>query len=1014
MDTLITVNNINKQLKQNQDILTSPISGLSKYIMAKDPLYFSSSLLNKINTVGQSGEISDNYQLIDGYIFNKQGNEAYIAISSKYPVSETSKNAILIESIEKAIENTQHNIVGNKLAIDYIGASAISVDNAKRIKTDSLISTTLAIALILILLIYFFRDFRAILIICFSIVFGSLFALAFLALLKGSVSVIAIGIGSVIVGIAVNYPLHFLAHLQQATKAMPSDSLANRKSTIFSVLKEIVPPLVTGNITTVGAFLSIMFISSDAMRDLGLFASLLLVGTILFVLVFAAHLFKTTLFSSKKVQHSNTLLNKVADLDIEKNKFVIWSVVILTIPLFILSGNTSFETDMNAINYVSDSQRAKLNKMIAQTQNQSTVYCVSQADNMQSSIENNEIAEQKIEQLIADSLITKSSGLKNFIPSSNMQKHKIEMWNRYWEGKKDTFINNLRQIASKYNFSASATEGIEGILEKDYTIQKTDYFQPILASFASNYIYESGENCLIFSTLEVKKENIEKVETLLNSIKPQQVSNQNSSIFAFENRKIFDTMIEALSSDFNYVLYVCGIIVFLFLTFSFGRLELSIIAFTPLIIGWIWILGIMGLFDIKFNIVNIILATFIFGQGDDYTIFVTEGLIHEHTCGKKMLAHYKQSILLSAIIMLISIGSLIFAKHPAMHSLAEVTIIGMFCVVLMAYLFPPLMFKWLTTRNNKQRSMPITALNFAKTIFAFVVFVVGTLVLTLIGFVLITLCGKSKQHKEMYHICLCKTFRFLVKVMPQVDYHLTNERGNDLDKCFACPSIIISNHQSHLDLLYLLSLSPKIVCLTNKWVWNCPFYGWIIRYADFICTDNLNIADEQSNEKGLNKIKTLIADGYSILIFPEGRRSEDCSIRRFHQGAFYLADKLNVGILPIIIHGIGHVFPKTEFSLRKGRVDVRIINTPKFENNTKTYIAIASAWQKEYQSQYDKIAQQIETADYFASLVYHNYIYKGRKIEAQVKQNLKKEANYAQQIAALPDNGIVHIDNCGL
>lgn len=118
-------------------------------------------------------------------------------------------------------------------------------------------------------------------------------------------------------------------------------------------------------------------------------------------------------------------------------------------------------------------------------------------------------------------------------------------------------------------------------------------------------------------------------------------------------------------------------------------------------VSWLWILGIMALFGMQFNIVNIILATFIFGQGDDYTIFMTEGAMYEYAYRRKMLASYKHSIIISALIMFIGIGTLIVARHPALHSLAEVTIAGMFSVVLMAYIFPPLVFKfWCDTMAN--------------------------------------------------------------------------------------------------------------------------------------------------------------------------------------------------------------------------------------------------------------------------------------------------------------------------
>jgi hypothetical protein len=163
-----------------------------------------------------------------------------------------------------------------------------------------------------------------------------------------------------------------------------------------------------------------------------------------------------------------------------------------------------------------------------------------------------------------------------------------------------------------------------------------------------------------------------------------------------------------LSDNFNYIGWVCGLIVFFFLWFSLGSFELAILSFLPMAISWLWIMGIMTLLGIHFNVVNVILATFIFGQGDDYTIFMAEGCQYEYAYRKKMIASYKNSIIISALIMFFGIGTLIFAKHPALHSLAEVTIIGMFTVVFMAYLIPPLLFKWLVSKNGTYRKRPLT------------------------------------------------------------------------------------------------------------------------------------------------------------------------------------------------------------------------------------------------------------------------------------------------------------------
>jgi hypothetical protein len=205
----------------------------------------------------------------------------------------------------------------------------------------------------------------------------------------------------------------------------------------------------------------------------------------------------------------------------------------------------------------------------------------------------------------------------------------------------------------------------------------------------------------VVDVIDARGKDFEALESALNE-------QLGSGGYSFDFVRMNSAIANSLSDDFNYIGFACGFIVFLFLWLSFGRFELSLLAFLPMALGWIWILGIMSMLGMKFNIVNVILATFIFGQGDDYTIFITDGLIEEYAYRKKLLPSFKNSIVISALIMFIGMGSLIVAKHPALHSLAEVTIVGMFTVVLMAWVVPPLVFSWLVKRHGLVRPEPIT------------------------------------------------------------------------------------------------------------------------------------------------------------------------------------------------------------------------------------------------------------------------------------------------------------------
>jgi 1-acyl-sn-glycerol-3-phosphate acyltransferase len=398
------------------------------------------------------------------------------------------------------------------------------------------------------------------------------------------------------------------------------------------------------------------------------------------------------------------------------------------------------------------------------------------------------------------------------------------------------------------------------------------------------------------------------------------------------------------------------------------------------------------------------LATFIFGQGDDYTIFMTEGLMYEFAYNRKMLATYKKSIALSALIMFVGMGMLIFAKHPALRSLAEVTVVGMISVVLMSYIFPSFLFRLLTVRKGKKRLMPVTLRNMFWMIYSFVVFLIINIGISIIGRAMFAFGKATEKKKLRYHKMLYNVANFVIKRIPQVKTTFDNMSGDTFDK----PGVIICNHQSHIDIMCVMMLTPKLIILTNDWVWNSPFYGRLIKYADYYPVSN-------GIENAIDKLRDAVGRGYSIVIFPEGTRSPDCSIQRFHRGAFYLADELNIDIIPVMIHGVGHVLPKKEFMLRKGEIHIQVMPriTPDDSRFSRDYPSRTKDIRRYYVDEYRKLCLEKETPDYYADLVMHNYIYKGAAIEREVRRNLRKHKNFVEEIAAQSDEGEATIENIG-
>lgn len=172
---------------------------------------------------------------------------------------------------------------------------------------------------------------------------------------------------------------------------------------------------------------------------------------------------------------------------------------------------------------------------------------------------------------------------------------------------------------------------------------------------------------------------------------------------------------------------------------------------------------------------------------------------------------------------------------------------------------------------------------------------------------------------------------------------------------FSRPHIIVSNHQSHLDLMCQLVFTPKVVFLTNRWVWNNPFYGFLIRHAEYLpVVDGL--------EPLMPRLRSLVARGYSIAVYPEGTRSADCRIGRFHQGAFYLARELGLDILPMILYGPGKVLPKRSYHLHPGTFYVEMAQPLSAADLSAMgdLRAQAATLRRLYRRRYEAIANDIE------------------------------------------------------
>ncbi len=979
LESLTSPEAIKHKMQANYDNLLSPMGVAIKDIVVKDPLGLGSSALSGLQVFGEAAS----YSLYDGYIFSEDMSMMLVMVDPVYGTGSTGKNEALVSSIEEQAKVVMQQCPN--VSIEHFGGPSVAVYNARQIKMDTMITLSIAILIIVIFISLAFRNWWAMVLISVPVLFGGIFALAMIYFINGSISAIAIGAGAAVFGIAMSYSIHVLSHREHT-------------QSIRQVIQELSYPLTIGSFTTIGAFLGLLFTNSKLLRDFGLFAALSLIGTTFFCLIFLPHL-----LSEKKPDKQSKLLiwiERINRYRYDSNKWLVGFIVILVGICLFWYNDVRFDSDMMHLNYESEKLKKTEQKLnsIYNGSNKKVLF-VSAHVNDDSLLVAYATLNKKLALLQAEGKIEKSLSAQQYLIPIEVQKQRIKCWNDFWTKKRrDNVIAQVEKNSAALQFTPGCFSQLGTLLDKQYVpisfSAKELSTSPLFKDWASSVDSLS----MLLTQVTIKNKFKEEVYHRLAADKDLVIVDR--SYFA-------QKMAKSINNDFNLIFVICAILVFIALLLSYGRIELAIMAFIPMAVSWIIILGLMAIFGIEFNIVNIILSTFIFGIGDDFSIFIMDGLLNEYKTGKKMLSSHKTAIFFSAFTTIVGMGALIFAGHPALKSLSMISLLGMVAVLLISYTVQPIIFRLLITSQVGRGGLPLTAMGILRSLFAYVIFLLGCLMLQVLMVVLWIVPFNKKQKKYWFHIAVSGATRMIVSVMFMIRKVHINRYSEDFKK----PAVIVANHQSFIDILVLLGLNPKMVMVTNGWVWQSPFFGRIVRYADFYHSSN-------GYESLVDSLKDKIADGYSVVIFPEGTRSVDGSIKRFHKGAFYLAEQLKMDILPIVLYGNGMVISKQQpLIVKRGIVVADILERITYSDTTfgNGYAERSKNITAAFRLEHEKLCTQYGNAanPFFLEALIKSYTYKGPVLEWYMRIKVRMEKSYDVFDRLIPKDASVTDIGCG-
>ena len=644
-------------MARNYEQLMEDETGRNTQMITMDPLALREQIL-PLEGLGSG------FTFKDGHLYSAEGNTLLAFLSPDFSYQNSKASEALYEHIEAQIKESGIEVLVH-------GTPVRSVGNARTIKKD--LVTTIGISFLFILL-FLCLSFKSVNILwqnALPVGYGTAFALAVMYWIKGSMSLMAFGICAVVLGVAISYCLHIIIHHRFV-------------GDIEQLLRDESKPVFLGCLTTVGAFMGLLFTKSELLRDFGLFATLALVGSTFFTLVFLPHLLK-----EGDTRRNSTVLkvvDRINNAPYDRTPWFIGALVLVIGVGVAFSGKVRFDSDLRNIGYESPQFQAAMERYNKENQGGKIQrYYAATGATLDEALEQHKAVRRVIDSLKADGCIGRSQDLVSllFIPEEE-QKARIDAWNNYWtEQKRADARRAIDSAARQKGLDASLFDPFFSLLDVEFEPASLYESGIVPEGLLCNFIENSANRYLVFSPVLLDAQQQARVDDALAPV-----------ALVVDPMYYTGSLVELTHRDFNAALLLSSLFVLLVLLVSFRNVWVALLAFLPMGLSWYVVQGWMAIFGLEFNLLNIVISTFVFGIGVDYSIFVMQGLL-AGAQGKddRLLQYHKTAIFFSAFVLLVVILSLLLALHPAIRSIGWCSLIGMGSTILITYTLQPLLFR---------------------------------------------------------------------------------------------------------------------------------------------------------------------------------------------------------------------------------------------------------------------------------------------------------------------------------
>ncbi len=686
IDTLLTPAHMARQMRQNKEDMEGEFGSAYPELIQSDPIGLRNVLAAQMQPLLAGG--TGGYNTIDGHFFVADSTVCVAFITPRFSATNTGQGSVLFQHLNTLIE--QFAASHPDVRVCYHGTPASGFYNATQIKQDLVYTVGGSLLLVIVFLLLCFRRRSTLPLLLLPVAFGTLFGLTMMYFIKGQFSLIALGIGAIILGVALSYVLHILTHHRYVSDPE-------------QLLRDQVRPVCLGCLTTIGSFTGLIFVNTALLQDFGLFATFAILGTTMFCLVFLPQLLGMGVGESRP-NKAFLLIDRINAYPFHSKKPLLATILLVTvvcIGAYVVRG-TQFDANMHNLGYEEENTTYSENLLRGKTfTGDKEKYFAASGKTMEEAIAHFGVLEHKLDSLKQLGLVKSYTPTDQIFVPMQVQRQRIAAWKSYWtEARLQKVRTLIAQTAPAAGLNPEGFEPFFELARADYEPDALYRAGIIPEGYLSTLMEQSYDGeYLCFTSVRCANDTVQSKTSDYYRI-CDAIANVPHLMVLDTYYYTIDTLV-GMNEDFNVLQWVSMAFVFVVLLASFRcNIRKTLLAFMPILLSWIIVLGAMALFDVRFNLINIIISTFIFGIGVDYSIFVMNGLTEGGT-DNKLLSYHKTAIFFSAVILIVTVASMLFARHPAIRSVGFATLVGLVSAVVLSYVVQPAVWYWMKGKKVK-------------------------------------------------------------------------------------------------------------------------------------------------------------------------------------------------------------------------------------------------------------------------------------------------------------------------